>query len=100
MHAQNRNISSAKNLFLDTRPSVMLNETLSTASEKGNCEYVKLLLNDGADVHAGNDYAIRLSAKNGYYQVVKLLLENGANVHAQHDYALGLSAKKRPLSSY
>ena len=41
-------------------------------------------------------YALRYSAKNGHLDIVKYLVENGANIHAQDDYALlfGRSYKK------
>ncbi|MEK0337887.1 MAG: ankyrin repeat domain-containing protein [Nitrosopumilus sp.] len=49
---------------------------------------VKKALEDGADVHADIDYALRLASEKGYYDIVKLLLDNGADVHAQDDWAL------------
>jgi ankyrin repeat protein len=45
----------------------------------GHDSVVKLLLQNGADVHADNDCALQLSSKNGHDIVVKLLLGNGAN---------------------
>ena len=42
------------------------------------------LLDDGANVHANNDCALRCTSRHGYIDIVKLLLEHGADVHA-HD---------------
>lgn len=41
-----------------------------------------------ANVHAGDDYSLRLSAKNGHIKVVLALLIHGANVHGDNNYAL------------
>lgn len=56
--------------------------------QNGDIWLIKQLLEAGADVHAENDYALRLASENGYTEVVELLLEAGADVHAQNDYAL------------
>ncbi|MFN4228179.1 MAG: ankyrin repeat domain-containing protein, partial [Candidatus Ratteibacteria bacterium] len=55
-----------------------------------NCEikYLNFLIKKGADIHAKNDYALRLASKNGHLETVKFLIENGANIHADNDYAL------------
>ena len=53
-----------------------------------NAQVIKKLIEEGANVHAGNDYALRYASENGHTQVVKLLLEHGANVHVYDDYAL------------
>ena len=65
-----------------------MNQELKKASKTGCVEVVKALLKCGADVHAENDYALRLASYHGHYEIVKILLENGANVHAENDYAL------------
>ena len=49
---------------------------------------IKELLNEGADIHAGNDYALRHASRYGHLEIVKLLLDRGADIHACDDYAL------------
>jgi ankyrin repeat protein len=67
---------------------------LQWASDKGHTEIVKLLLDAGADVHARDDYALRWASDNGHTEVVKLLLDAGADVHAYDDYALRAASDK------
>jgi ankyrin repeat protein len=58
------------------------------ASENGHTDIVNLLIENGADIHAKDDYALIWASKKGYIEIVKLLIENGANIHAKDDYAL------------
>lgn len=37
----------------------------------------------GADIHVHNDGPLRISCYRGNFQMIKLLIENGANVHAK-----------------
>lgn len=60
-------------------------------------ETFKLLIDNGADIHAGNERALKWSAKEGHLEMVKLLVENGANIHATYDYALRHSTKNGHL---
>ena len=52
---------------------------------------------NGANIHANNDYALRLASKNGYLEVVMFLVEKGANIHADRDYALRSASKNGHL---
>ncbi len=47
----------------------------------------------GADIHAQDNYALRLSAYNGHLSVIKYLIEMGANIHANDDEALITSSE-------
>jgi len=58
------------------------------AFTNGHIKVVKILLENGADVHVNTDFPLRQASENGHLEVVKLLLENGADVHASDDYAL------------
>jgi len=61
---------------------------LKLASEYGRKKVVELLIKADANIHAENNEALRLSAINGHKKVVELLVKAGANVHADNDYAL------------
>ena len=61
---------------------------LRYAAKNGNLELVKFLVDNNADIHAYNDYAFRYAAEYGYLEIVKYLIDNGANIHARNDYAL------------
>jgi ankyrin repeat protein len=57
-----------------------LNDLLIESAKNGYLEKVKLLIEQGADIHAGNDYALRLSADNGHLKVVKYLMTQGSEL--------------------
>jgi len=61
---------------------------LQWASLDGHLKIVKVLLENDADVHANEDCALRTASIKGHLEVVKLLLENGADIHVWNDYAL------------
>lgn len=54
---------------------------LPVAAESGQPEALRVLLQKGADVHDGNERAMRAAVVNGHAKVVALLLEYGANRH-------------------
>ena len=56
--------------------------------KKGYYHLAKWMIDHGANIHAGNDYALRWASDNGHPETVKLLLEAGADVHADNDCAL------------
>ena len=52
---------------------------LSQMANEGSLKGVKYLIENGASVHALNDYALRWAIGK---PVVKYLIQNGANIHA------------------
>jgi hypothetical protein len=61
---------------------------LAVCAWRGKLDWVKFLIDAGADVHADNDYALRIASDKGHLEIVKELLRAGANVHANNDEAL------------
>lgn len=61
---------------------------LIQACENGNLELIKQLVQEGADLHTNDDYALGVAALNGHLAIVKFLVQHGANVHAGCDLAL------------
>src|SRR3989338_1037632 len=59
---------------------------------------VQWLVEHGANVHAVDDEALRLAAKNGHVSVVQWLVEHGADVHARDDEALRCAASHGHMS--
>ena len=59
----------------------------------GNLRGVKMMINEGVNLHAQDDYALILASKYGHLEVVKYLIEKGANLHAQDDEALSLASR-------
>lgn len=66
-------------------------ELLQSASAKGLSVIVRILLEFGSDVHAGNDLALRWASDRNHVGVVKILLEYGADVHACNDSPLEMA---------
>jgi len=54
----------------------------------GQQEMVKYLIENGADVNAENDGALRAAANNGHLEIVKYLVGNGADIYAENNTAL------------
>jgi ankyrin repeat protein len=65
---------------------------LTEAAKDGHLETVQYLIENGADIHADNDYALQWAAGNGHLDVVRYLVENGADIHADNDLALRYTA--------
>ena len=55
---------------------------LKYIGELKNVEVVKYLIENGADIQACYNAALRWSANYGHFEVVKYLIENGADVQA------------------
>jgi hypothetical protein len=72
-------------------------ETLIIASENGQYEIVKYLVEHGAKIHTQGDYALRLAARYGHLKTVKYLLENGADIHAKDDLAFRWALENKHL---
>jgi ankyrin repeat protein len=83
--------------LLDAEPHLMeardprsVNRTpLIMAAERGHVGMVRLLLERGADVHAGSEYgttALHEAAAGGHEEVVSILLSHGADHSRKDDY--------------
>ena len=66
---------------------------LRLSSKNGSIEVVKFLVEKGANIHAKDDYALSLSSLYGHIEVVQFLIKKGANIHANDDYVLKASSK-------
>ena len=75
----------------------ILNWMLIEMARKGSVKGVSMMLSKGADIHAGDDGALRWASQNGHLEVVKYLIEHGAVIHADDDYALALASEKGHL---
>lgn len=67
-------------------------EALRSAAAYGHSAIVTLLLDQGADVHANNDKALQWAASNGHRETVLILLGRGADLHAENDHAFRWAA--------
>lgn len=62
--------------------TVLKTKTLIDACKGGSLEVVKLLLENGANIHAYGDEALLTAVVNKHIEIIKFLLENGANVYS------------------
>lgn len=58
------------------------------ACEHNDLEMVKTLLHYGANIHANDDLGLLNAVSCNYYEMVHFLIESGANIHAQNSKAL------------
>jgi len=73
------------------RTQECLDRELGRATWNGDASRVKRLLAEGANVHAGDDYALHIAAYLGHVETIKALLEAGADVHQCKDWALRMA---------
>lgn len=60
---------------------LVFTEVLFVAAEKGYLEIVKYLIEKGANLHANDEKALKLSSQNGHYEIVKYLIDQGAMIN-------------------
>ena len=60
---------------------------LRDACFNGNLEVVEFLVDNGADIHACDDYAFIWACYRGNLEIVKYLVSKGADIHAEGDAA-------------
>jgi ankyrin repeat protein len=65
---------------------------LSEAARSGRLVAVKFLVENGANIHADDNLALRHAAMNGHLDVVRFLVENGADIHTCDDWAIQWAA--------
>jgi len=63
-------------------------DLLIKSSEAGFLPGVKKALENDADVHTDNDYALRMASYYSHLPVIEFLLKHGANVHVSNDWIL------------
>ena len=70
---------------------------LKYIGKRSDPKIIQMLLDNGADVHTGGDYALRASSYRGLFEEVKVLLKAGADVHQRDDDALRSAAEEGHL---
>ena len=58
------------------------------ASGKGYLKIVKFLIENGANIHAQNNFAVIVASARGHLEVVKMLIECRADIHAGNDLTI------------
>jgi ankyrin repeat protein len=97
--AKNGDLTQLKHFIQEININV-LNDLLRISANMGCVEIVEYLVENGADIHAENDVALRGAAFYGNLEVVKYLTEHGANIHVDNEYALRSSYWKLSLNVF
>lgn len=72
---------------------------LLLAAENGHLEVVKYLAEQGVDIHAKNEFVLRVAVEHDYnLEVVKYLVEQGADIHADNDGPICDAAREGALN--
>lgn len=66
----------------------------SDLHNEDDAEIIKLLLENGANVHSKNDWALKSASRIGHTEAVRILLEHDANIHADDNYALRWASER------
>jgi len=74
--------------LIDNKFNIICDDSLFWNAKLGNEKIVKYLVENGADVHAHDDRALRTSVFNKHINVAKYLISVGANVCANNNEAL------------
>ena len=64
------------------------NYAIRWTSRNGYLDVVKYLHANGADITTGNNYAIKWASNNGHLEVVKYLYINGADITVENNHAI------------
>jgi len=67
---------------------------VTLASSCNQLESVKFLIQEGADLHKGDESALITATEAGHFSLVQYLLHEGANIHAQEEGALRSALEK------
>jgi hypothetical protein len=85
-----KNVRKIKEHALSIRP------TFKYACNNGDVEEVRKYIKEGYDC-SKNDEEVSLASRDGYLEIVRLLLENGANCTALDNYAIRYASENGHL---
>src|SRR5581483_6050772 len=67
--------------------------------QNGHLSTVQYLVSVGEDIHAHDNYAVRLASQNGHLATVQYLVSVGADIHADDNYAVRLASGNGHLAT-
>jgi ankyrin repeat protein len=79
------NLEEVKSHLIITTNQFEINQAFGTACEYGYLEVVKLLLENGAQIHSYSDYALHWACSEGHVEVVKLLISEFETIPELHN---------------
>jgi hypothetical protein len=84
-----------KSVGLDNPNEIDNSVALIIASEHGHLEMVKYFKEQGGDIKAKNNKAVRHACKYGHLKVVEYLVENGADITDDDNFCIKWSCRNR-----
>ena len=86
-------------MIITNKKELNMNDLLIESVKLGLLPAVKRLIEQGANVSARDDLAIKWAAYNGHLETVKYLVSQGANVSARDDLAIKWAASRGHLET-
>jgi ankyrin repeat protein len=80
--------TARKDLISLLKRGITPNDVLISAIYEKDIDMIRFLLALGVDIHDSQDQALRLAVDLILFDIVVLLVEEGANIHADNDYAI------------
>jgi ankyrin repeat protein len=74
------NVEEVKRLLSKRVKALTLDKSLMLACWYGHLEVVKLLVANGANIHANQNESLKMACYYGRLEIIKLLLERGASI--------------------
>ena len=83
--------------IITSHPDYNLDKVVIYTSKMGYLETLKTFVSLGADIRAGNDFAVQWASANGHLDVVKYLVSQGADIRAGDDFAVRMASRSGHL---
>lgn len=60
----------------------------------GDMKAVKYFIDNGADIHTHNEYALKITCKKNYFDLFNFLVERGANIYVDNNSPIKIACKE------
>ena len=88
---------SMTKLLIDSGASYLDPDLFLDAVTRGFTSIVKIMIENGINIHVADEMALKIAASYGYLEIVKVLVENGADVREESDRAIRIAARANDI---